>query len=410
MQDNTPISSFDRTKIITNTAIKVGVKKAFGKITKKDSDDEIADILFDNISLLKGTIVKITQALALHNVLPTKLQKKLANSYNNITPLNRALVIKILKNEYKKDYRDIFDSFDLVAFASASLGQVHKATLKDGTKVAVKIQYPSQDKSIKSDIKLIKSLMAFNKNFLIVVDEIEQRLYEEIDYEKELQNTEWAKKHYKDIIIPSTYKQYSTKHILTTSYIDGYDLHKWLSKDISQKDKEKIANDIFKIFVESIFLHKKIQADPNPANFIITTDKQLTMIDFGCMKVFDDIFIQRYINIIHSYISTDKESVLSTYKDIGIIKDIDDIDDDLFDKILEFNKWSIEPFMHNEYKFSKDYLDYGVKFADLFTKKPFNVIQDFVFIDRSFHGLYSLFWQMDTTIDMRLFREYVGLK
>jgi len=290
------------------------------------------------------------------------------------------------------------------------LGQVHKATTFDGEKLAIKLQYPSIDKTIKSDIKLLKKL-SFSKNILRIIKEVEERLYEEIDYENELKNNIETFDRFKklDVIVPKVYKRFSTKHILATSFIEGDDLYSWLMKNPSKKQKTKIANQMFSLFTHSIFKHKKIQADPNPANFIITKDNRLAMIDFGCMKEFDDEFIKTYKSIFHTYLCEDKEKILTTYKEIGFIKDKKLISDEMFEKkILPFNRWAIEPFLHQKYIFTKEYLDEGVKYAGVWTKKEFVVLRDFVFLDRTIHGLFSLFEKMDAEIDMRVFREYVG--
>jgi len=160
---------------------------------------------------------------------------------------------------------------------------------------------------------------------------------------------------------------------------------------------------------ESIFEYQKIQADPNPANYLITTDNKLALIDFGCIKKFDNNFIKIYINMFKSYKSTNKNEILKLYKDIGFINNIKDVDDDIFYiKILPFNKWAIEPFLYDKYKFTKEYLQEGVKFADILIKKPFVILKDFVFLDRTMHGLFSLFKQMDVVIDMSNFRKYLG--
>lgn len=421
MKDDLPISSFSRTKTILNSGVKIGTKKAIQfskraflsveeyKKEKDNTNNEIAIVLFENISLLKGTAVKIAQALALHNILPLNIQKELSKSYNQVKPLNKALVIKILKNEFKKDYQDIFKEFNLKAFASASLGQVHLATSFKDDKLAVKIQYPAIDKTIQNDIKLIKKFTSFKKNILSIVEEVEEKLYEEIDYINELQNTIWAYESFnsKNIIVPKVYEQYSTKHILTTSFIQGLDLYSWLQTNPKHQDKEKIANNIYDVFIKSVYKYKKIQADPNPANYIITDDNKLALIDFGCVKYFDNTFIKNYINILKIYNSTDKDKILHLYKKIGLISNIKDIDDNTYKNIiLPFNKWAIKPFLHNEFKFTKQYLNEGVKYADLLTKKPFIVIKDFVFLDRTTHGLFSLFEQMDVTINMKNYKKY----
>jgi predicted unusual protein kinase regulating ubiquinone biosynthesis (AarF/ABC1/UbiB family) len=423
MKENLPISSLNRTKSIAKSALKISGKKAVQFSKKpfmssanysKENDkinNDIANILFENISLLKGTAVKIAQALTLHNMLPSAMQKELSKSYNKIKPIDKTLVIKVLKNEFNKGYLEVFQDLNLEPFASASLGQVHEATSFKDKKLAVKIQYPSIDKTIQNDIKLIKKFTKFKKNILSIVEEVEEKLYDEIDYEKELKNNIWAYDNFnaKDIIVPKVYKKYSTKHILTASFIQGKDLNSWLLTNPSNQNKNAIANSIFEVFIQSIFKHKKIQADPNPANYIITPENKLALIDFGCIKEFDDEFIKNYIDIFNIYKFANKNEILKSYKQMGFIQNIDDINNDIFqNKILAFNKWAIEPFLKNEYKFTKVYLDQGVKFADMFVNKPFLIVKDFVFLDRTFHGLFSLFEKMDIVIDMRSFREYLG--
>ncbi len=424
MKDNLPISSFNRSKSVVKSAMTIGGKKAkqFSKRAflstenyskeKEKVDSEIATLLFENISLLKGTAVKITQALALHNILPQSIQKELAKSYNQIKPVNQALVMKIIKNEFKQEHSKLFKEFNLKPFASASLGQVHLATTHDNEKLAVKLQYPSIDKTIQNDIKLVKKFARFKKGILNIIEEVEEKLYEEIDYEKEMQNNLWAYEKFnsKNIVVAKVYKEYSTKHVLATSLIEGLDLYSWLLTEPKQKEKEKIANAMLNVFAKSVFEYHKMQADPNPANYIVTHDNKLALIDFGCVKSFTQEFIQDYIISYKICTSTDKNKVLNFYKKIGIIKNIEDISDEVFEtKILMFTQWAIEPFLHDEYKFTKEYLDKGVKLADVFLNKPFFIVKDFVFLDRVSHGLYSLFAQMDIVVDMRTFREYLEL-
>jgi predicted unusual protein kinase regulating ubiquinone biosynthesis (AarF/ABC1/UbiB family) len=422
MQNSTPITSLSRGKTVLKSAMKIGSKKALQlskrtflstqeyKKEQESTDNEIASILFENISLLKGTAVKITQALALHNMLPKALQKELSKSYNQIEPINQVLVMKVLQNEFHKHYTEVFKAFDLKPFASASLGQVHLATTFKDKKVAVKIQYPSIDKTIQNDIKLIKRFTKLKKSLSPIIEEVETRLYEEIDYIKEMQNTLWAYDAFRssEVLVPKVYKKYSTKHILTTSYVEGLGLHSWLALHPTKKEKQKVANTLFDIFVSSIFKHQKIQADPNPANYLITSEGKVVLIDFGCMKSFDEVFIENYIDIFRVYRSSDKKEVLTLYEKMGFIKRVKDVDDEIFQKkILPFNRWAIEPFLHERYKFTKEYLDEGVKYADMFVNKPFVVVEDFVFLDRTSHGLFSLFEQMGVEIDMRRFRDEV---
>jgi len=115
-----PTSTIKRTQTILKSGFKAGSKKAFSiskraflskesyKKEKEDTNKEIAKELFQNISLLKGTAVKVAQALSMHNILPKEVSQELSKSYNQISPINKALVVKILKDEYKKEYKEVF--------------------------------------------------------------------------------------------------------------------------------------------------------------------------------------------------------------------------------------------------------------------------------------------------------------
>lgn len=420
MKKNTPISSFSRSKVVVKSVAKIGVKKTVSFTKKaflsKDEklkedekiNDEIAELIFKNLSLLKGTAIKISQALVLHNMLPKKLEKKLSKSFNDVHPISQALVMKVLENEFDKKYNKIFDNFTLKPFASASLGQVHLAHIDD-KKLAVKIQYPSIDKTIENDLKLLSKIIKIKKEFIPILSEIQKRLYEEIDYKKEAQNTIWAYNNFvnNNVLVPKVYEKYSSKHILTTSYIDAVDLYSWLQTKPSKKIKTDIANLMFKVFTKSLFELKKMQADPNPANYLIKDDKRLVLIDFGCIKIFDDAFINNYIKIFKVYNSTNKKTILEAYREFGFIDDISLIDDVLYKNIVDFNTWGMEPFRNDEYIFTKEYLSKGLKYAKMFGNEPFRVVEDFVFLDRTLHGLFSLFANMNVTIDMRYFNKFI---
>lgn len=407
MKNEIPTTKVDRGKVIVKSAFNVGIKKVkrpfLSQEKKEQVDNEIGDIIFDNISLLKGTAIKLSQALALHNIIPQKIQKKIEKSYNNINPLSKALVIKTLKNEFEKDYKEVFNEFELEAFASASLGQVHRAK-KGGKKLAVKVQYPSIDKTIQNDLKLIKGFSNFKGILKPIIEEVEEKLYEEIDYLKEAQYTMEAFELFEDknVLVPKVNRKLTTKHILTTSFIDGLDLNSWIKSKPNKKDKTKIANLIYNIFLKSVFKHRSLQADPNPANYIVTPDTKLALIDFGCVKKFDKDFIKNLKLFMLSYTSHDKKTAAKIYKEVGFIKDEKQMSEKVYkNMVIPFNTWMIEPYKNDEYLFTQEYLNRGLKFADMFEKAQFKIVKDFLFYDRTQHGLFSIFAKMGVPINMK---------
>jgi predicted unusual protein kinase regulating ubiquinone biosynthesis (AarF/ABC1/UbiB family) len=301
-----PTGRLSRGKVVGKALLKIGVKKSKTFLTngnKEQSHEEIADIIFDALGELKGVSVKIAQqvALGMPFLHPAYLEK-ISKSFNAIPTINKALVRKIIKTELGTYPQDAFDSFEMEAFGAASLGQVHLATL-DNEKLAVKVQYPGIKKSIESDISLIHfglKRFAKGKNVDHIIDEIEARLYEEVDYELEAENCSFFREHMKNenIIIPQVYPALSSSKVLTTSYLEGLDFESFLASNPSQEDKNAYAQLIFDSFFYSLYTFKRIHADPNPGNFLFLEGGKLGLIDFGGVKQIDDDFLQGY-NALH---------------------------------------------------------------------------------------------------------------
>jgi len=214
MTDTIPTSKIRRTISSGKIVAKMGtkhlgflLKKPFLSKEKqavylKKKDAQNARILFNGLSLLRGTALKAAQMLSLESdYFPESIRKELEKSYNQVPPINRALVRKIIINNFNKPPEKIFKSFDLKAFAAASLGQVHLARSKEGKNLAVKIQYPDISQTISNDIRLLKIAlrpMAEYEIIKIALEEIEEVLLNETDYEKEGQNIKYFRENLKN--------------------------------------------------------------------------------------------------------------------------------------------------------------------------------------------------------------------
>jgi len=201
MRTGIPENKWQRSIAGGKTAIKVGGKMLrylAGKpflasqsrhAAKQRAQRESADILFQGLSLLKGTALKIAQQLSFEiDIFPEDVRKELQKSYHQVPPLNRALIRKVITNALGQSPEQIFSTFEPDAFAAASLGQVHRARTLDDRHLAIKIQYPGIDRTIASDIRMVKNLLRPSAEFHLyrsALDEIEARLLEEIDYHKE---------------------------------------------------------------------------------------------------------------------------------------------------------------------------------------------------------------------------------
>ncbi len=424
MNENMPEGKFKRTVVGTGTAAKVGgkvlkylVKKPFlseenKKTAKKELSEESAITIFKSLTFLKGTALKIAQFLSMEfDLLPEELRNELSKSYNKVPPLNRAIVRKILNEQYEESCENVFNAFDGKAFAAASLGQVHRAESHSGNKLAIKIQYPGVRNTIKSDLKLVKTMVRplSNASFLLpMLDEIEEKLTEETDYIKEAESLSFFKENLEmdSVIVPKLYEKYNSDVLIATEYIEGVSLDEWIKEKPSHEDKNKIATILYEIFLKGFYELNCIHADPNPGNFIITKDLKVGLIDFGCIKRFESGFKDIYSSLNKSILTGDSE-YFTFFNDLNMLKKgtSKKIRDEITQIMFKISKW-YNRFYKDEYFDFRDNKDIFSEPMDYFKelgkhRKYFNSQPDFVFLDRTRYGIYRIFEQMQVRIKLR---------
>lgn len=426
-----PTSKLSRGTVVGKTLFKIGAKqtKSFVKRSLGDkhkhadiqeqTHEEIADVIFEALGELKGVSVKIAQQIALGMpFLSSTYQKKISQTFNAIPPLNKVLVRKIVKQELGDYPKNIFEAFESEAFAAASLGQVHRAS-HQGEALAVKLQYPGIKQSIKSDMSLIHfGLKRFAKgqNVDHLITEIEDRLYEEVEYELEAENCQYFAEHLniEQIVIPKVYPEFSTTKVLTTSLLEGMSFDTFLSTKPSQKQKNAYAQLIFDSFFYTLYTLERIHADPNPGNFLFMDEGKLGLIDFGCVKYVDKDFLKCYTALHLSLLGGAKdEELVPHYAGFGMIKQ--DTEENMLhfyrEVIKPLDRLYIEPLMDDSYDF---------KINNNFSKKGFERIfevhakqyhsvhqvnEEYLFLDRTLLGYFAMFEKMGAKIETRYVKE-----
>ena len=425
MQTKIPTTKMARGGVVGKAMFKIGVvsskgavKRAFMSKDKKEESKnethaEIAKVIIESLGTLKGLSVKIAQQVALGlPFLPKEYLDEISKSFNSIPPINKALIRKIVKQELGAYPNEVFESFESEAFGAASLGQVHLATLK-GKKLAVKVQYPGIATSIDSDMGVLKfALSRFAKggNVDHLIDEVEARLKEEVDYEIEAQNSEHFYKNFKhnEIVIPQINREKSTKKVLTSSFLEGKGFQDFLSSNPTQDERNHYAQLIFDSFFIGLYHLQMIHADPNPGNFIFMEEGKLGLIDFGCVKRLDDEFLTTFSKLHLSLIDKlDDQEITNQYANLRMI------DEDTPEKMLEFYQEVIKPldriyieiFEHDTYDFKEnnDFSERGFNTIMKVQKKSItavhNMNEDYIFVDRTLLGYYSMFERMEATIN-----------
>ena len=433
MQNKIPTSKRARGAVVGKAMFKIGVAQSKGVVkrafmskkrkeeSQKETHEEIAKVIIESLGTLKGISVKIAQQVALGlPFLPKEYLDEISKSFNSIPPINRALIRKIIKQELGAYPQEVYESFDTEAFGAASLGQVHLATLLS-EKFAVKVQYPGIAKSIDSDMAVLKfALTRFAKggNVDHLIEEVQARLHEEVDYEIEADNTEYFYKNLKHelIVIPKIERQYSTTKVLTSSFLEGRSFKEFLDSNPSQEERNHYAQLIFDSFFIGLYHIQMIHADPNPGNFIFMENKKLGVIDFGCVKKLDDDFLTSFSKLHVSLMDKlPDEEITKQYAELRMI------DDDTPKKMLEFYQEVIKPLDRIYIEiFNEDFYDF--KENSDFSERGFNIImevqkksitavhnmnEEYIFVDRTLLGYYAMFEKMEACIDTRFAQRLV---
>lgn len=276
------------------------------KLTRAADDEEAARlrfeadlgrIMFKALNQLKGTALKVSQALSTHaDFLPPGIRDELAKGCHQVTPLNRALVYKVLRSEFGQTAQELFAGFDAQAFAAASLGQVHRAVLGDGREVAVKVQYPGIGASIKSDLAMLRGMVQAIGGARVpmpraelmdqAMADVAGKLEEELDYEHEATQLEWFHQRVPSAqyAVPLPVRSHSSARVLTMERLDGLHLDAWLATKPDQASRNHFGQLLFDWFVLSLHMLGRINADPHAGNFLFLAEGRLGLLDFGCTR------------------------------------------------------------------------------------------------------------------------------
>ena len=332
-----PSSKLDRGKIFAKTGLKVGknyashyLKNLTGskKNGKSDLHRQTATDVFSEFTKLRGTALKIAQSFSVdQGFLPEEFSEVMTQAQYKVPPINRSLVRSIIKSELGDYPEVIFDEFDTTAIAAASIGQVHKAKLKDGTDVAIKIQYPGVRDTITSDISLAKTIfkriVSSGSEIDDYIEEIKSTLMEETDYLHEGAMIDHFHNRFSSdtILTPMWIKEYSTERVLTMTYIKGVHLDEFLETSPSQSERDHFGQLLWNFFHHQVEDHKEIHADTHPGNFLFTEDGKLGVIDFGCVKSFPEDFFRDYLYLLPTHLKRDEEEIKKLYLKLGVLKD-----------------------------------------------------------------------------------------
>ena len=417
-----PSSKFERGRIIAKTGLKVGTNYAQRYLKKritgkeksaKEFHSENAREVFKEFTKLRGTALKIAQGMSMdQGFLPEEFAEVMTQAQYSVPPINKALVRAIIKRELGEYPEQIFAHFEADAFAAASIGQVHKAMLKDGRKVAIKIQYPNVRETIDSDMVVAKSLarriIKKGQDIDPYFDEIRSTLLIETDYLHEGTQIKAFKERFgsEHFLIPDWIQEYSTERILCMSFLEGHHLGDFLKKEPSQDERNHFGQLIWEFFHEELRIGGYVHADTHPGNFLFTYDGKLGIIDFGCVKLFPNEFFTNYLKLLPCHLGDDEEAIRELYTKLEVINPnakVQSKEDEYYNFARNYGIMFSKPYRYDFFDFSNPDFDNEIRH---FTKEAplSNEIRGskhFLYTSRVHTGLYSILIKLGAVISTK---------
>jgi len=424
-QDNIPVGKVQRASRFIATGAKIGGNylKHYGKrlMDPATSRDELhqnnATDIYKSLSELKGSALKVAQMLSMDkNLFPTAYQQQFALAQYSAPPLSYPLVVRTFEKHFRQSPSDLFDTFGRSAAHAASIGQVHKAS-KNGKTLAVKVQYPGVAESVKSDLAMVKpiALRMFNINpaeYEEFIVEVEQRLLEETNYGLELKNgTEISARCsvLKNLCFPSYYPELSSAKVLTMDWIDGAPLGEFIkSGHLSQEESDRIGQALWDFYHFQMHELNALHADPHPGNFIITPEKKLGVIDFGCVKVIPEGFYNAYFQLLDRSILQNPARLERVFFELRFLHADDtprerEFFTSVFTRLVELLG---RPFASLQFNFSDPHYfnslyAFGEELSamkEIRDSSRVRGVKDALYINRTYYGLYNLLHLLKATV------------
>ena len=247
-----------------------------------------------DLEAMGPAFIKLGQALSTRpEMAPPSYIKALERIQDNVSPLPYSVVEQLVEQELGVRINKLFAEFDEAPLAAASIGQVHKARLRDGRPVAVKVQRPNVDVSIRTDLDVLYGMadkadrwtdLGNRLQFSSWIQEFRKSLLAELDYRQEAENLERFARNLESeplIIVPKPVWDYTTNRILVMDLIDGTKVTDISGTRRAEENLDEVAGALLRAYLDQVFVHGEIHADPHPGNLLLTRDSQIALLDLG---------------------------------------------------------------------------------------------------------------------------------
>jgi len=371
---------------------------------------------------LKGPLMKVAQFLStVPDALPPEYAAELEQLQANAPAMGWAFVRRRMASELGADWEKRFAAFGREAAAAASLGQVHRARLPDGTDVACKLQYPDMASTVEADLRQLRLAMAIYHRMDNAIQqgeiyaELSERLREELDYKREASQMRLYAlmlREHPDVAVPRPIEGYCTSRLLTMTWLEGRALQRRLEENPSQEERNRIARALFHAWYVPFYRYGVIHGDPHLGNYQVRADAGVNLLDYGAIRVFQARFVRGVIDLYEAVRDRDEDKAHHAYETWGFTNLSRE-------KMQVLNEWAAflyEPLLQDRVRRIQETNDpqFGRQVAERVhaglqrtggVKPP----REFVLMDRSAIGLGGVFLRLGAELNWsRLFHELVA--
>jgi predicted unusual protein kinase regulating ubiquinone biosynthesis (AarF/ABC1/UbiB family) len=372
---------------------------------------------------LKGPLMKVAQFLStVPDALPEEYAAQLATLQSNAPPMGWPFVRRRMQSELGPDWESRFAAFGRDAAAAASLGQVHRARLHDGTEVACKLQYPDMASVVEADLKQLRLAMQLYRRMDTTLDneevflELRDRLREELDYLREA-----AQQRLYGIMldgcpgvaVPQPVEGYCTTRLLTMSWLQGDPILKWLESNPPLEQRNACAAALFRAWYVPFYRYGVIHGDPHLGNYQVQPGRDgINLLDFGTIRIFPPPFVGAVILLYEAVRDQDEEKAAAAYEFWGFRN----LSRETMRVLNEWARFLYAPLIEDRVRPIQDSDDpaYGRKIAQkvhqgLKQTGGVRIPREFPLMDRAAVGLGSVFMRLGAQLNWhRLFRELIA--
>ena len=394
---------------VSGIAARMVGARAFGVKTDRSAHAEDLKVILGG---LKGPLMKVAQFLStVPDALPAEYAVELAKLQSNAPPMGWAFVRRRMQGELGPAWQSKFAAFGQEAAAAASLGQVHRARLKNGAEVACKLQYPDMPSTVEADLRQVRLAMGLYHRMDgairqdEILKELTERLREELDYMREAAHMRLYHRMLAGeptVHVPTPVDGYCTRRLLTMTWMEGRPLLRRLEENPSQEERNRTAEALFRAWYVPLYRYGILHGDPHMGNYQVRPDGSLNLLDFGTVRVFGAGFIRGIIELFEAVRDNDMDKAHHAYSSWGFL----DLGREKMEVLNEWARFLYEPLLDDRVRRIQptDDPNYGRAIAARVhegLKRTGGVTppREFVLMDRSAIGLGSVFLRLKAELN-----------